>query len=683
MTNIKKNSQVSNINFEEIFNHYLKEVLPDFEPRKQQTLMAKEIFKALVENKKIIVEAPTGVGKSLAYLISVSIYMKEKNKNARAIVSTYTKTLQQQLLQKDLPIVKEFIKTLYDEELKYTVMYGSENYICLQRFQELKKENLTAEDIISIAQIQNWLSYTETGCIEELELEDLSIWDEINREPDLCRAKKCKFYEQCFYYKNIHKLKEVDVVVVNHHLFFANIFYSGKLLPKASKDFEDIVIFDEAHDLEDVILQWLGYNISNTQIKFLCKQIYNPNKSRGLITKLPSLSDNLKESIINSIMEINAASGQFFTELSLKIPKEKNEIRIFEPNIVEDVITPALSELLNKLKLARNQVDTDEEFFKINSFCKRIINFIGTISFWLKCEDTKNFIYWLEKEETKRKTPKITLRITPLEVANEMQQKVYSVYDKIVFTSATLCVNNQYEFFKSSVGLIPEIINGCTETKQVTLSSPFDFKNNVLLYLPENIPNPKEETETFKIAIINIISKLINLTKGNTFVLFTSFELMKWVYENIQTNFKILIQNTTKYKLLEQYKSTENSVLFGVDTFWQGVDIPGEKLISIIIPKLPFDVPDHPVVEAKAEKIDLEGGDSFKDYILPNAVIKLKQGFGRLIRRKTDWGIITILDPRIRTRWYGKYFLNSLPECSITMDFEKVVEFYKKRKTNQ
>jgi ATP-dependent DNA helicase DinG len=301
---------------------------------------------------------------------------------------------------------------------------------------------------------------------------------------------------------------------------------------------------------------------------------------------------------------------------------------------------------------------------------------------WLKCEDTKNYIYWVEKEETKRKRLKITLKITPIDLTEKMQKYVYSVFDKIVFTSATLCVSSDFKFFKSSVGLFPEIIPDSTTSNELVLSSPFDYKNNVVIYLPEGIPNPKYEYEKYKNVIIEIITKLINLTKGNTFVLFTSFELMNWVVEHIKLDYKLLVQSTSKYKLIEQYKKTENSVLFGVDTFWQGVDIPGEKLISIIIPKLPFDVPDYPVIEAKTEKLQFEGKDPFKEYLLPNAILKLKQGFGRLVRRKTDWGIITILDPRIKTQWYGKHFLKSLPECKLTTDFDTLKEFYITKKSS-
>lgn len=664
----------------QIFSFLLKDIISNFELRQQQIIMAEKIYSSFINNKKIIIEAPTGVGKSLGYLVPSLVYLKEKKDNVRIIISTYTKTLQQQLLKKDLPLLDKISQQFYDYKLKYMCFYGSENYICLNKFFEFKKGFLSPDELINLAQVEEWLNYTETGCVEELDV-DLNFWQEINREVDLCRNKHCKFYDQCLYYKNIKKVKKIDILVVNHHLFFANILYSGKLVPKDDKDVEDIVIFDEAHNLEDVILQWLGVEVANTQIKFLCNQIYNPKKQRGIITKLKSLSEKTVQNIQSAVLNLVASSGQFFTELNSKFPKSKKEIRIFISDIVDDVLTPALGELLNVLKSARNSVSTEEELHKLNAFIRRIINFISVISVWLKCEDVKNYIYWFEREETKRKSLKITLKITPLEIANEMQQKVYSLYDKIVFTSATLSVHNSFEFFKKSVGLLPVVLPEVVLLEELVLNSPFDFENNVLLYLPEGVPNPKEEYEKYKASIKEIIKDLTNLTFGNTFVLFTSFELMSWVYENIESNLKILIQKESKYKLIEKYKAIENSVLFGVDTFWQGVDIPGEKLISIIIPKLPFDVPEHPLIEARVEKIKFEGKDPFKECLLPNAIIKLKQGFGRLIRRKTDWGIISILDPRIKTRWYGKYFLKSLPRCKITTDFDVVKEFFKKRKS--
>ncbi len=663
----------------QIFSFLLKEIIPDFEFREQQIIMAKKIYHSLLNNKRIIVEAPTGVGKSLGYLVASLVYLKEKKDEIRVIVSTYTKTLQQQLLKKDLPLLNKISQKLYNYEIKYMCFYGSENYICLNKYFEFKKGLLSIDELINLSKVEEWLNYTDTGCFEELDI-DLIFWQEINREVDLCRSKHCKFYDQCFYYRNIKKIKKMDFVIVNHHLFFANILYSGKLIPKNDKDAEDIIIFDEAHNLQNVILQWLGVEVSNTQIKFLCNQIYNPKKQRGLITRLKSLQDKIIKNIQDAVSNLVACLEQFFVDLNLKIPSDRKEIKVFTPNIVDDVLTSALAELLNILKSARNYVSTDEEFFRINVFIKRIISFISIISLWLKCEDIKNYIYWIEKEETKRKSLKITLRITPLEVANEMQTKVYSLYEKIVFTSATLTVYNNFEFFKKSVGLLPVILPESSLVEELILDFPFDFEKNVVLYLPDNVPNPKEEYEEYKILINKIIKELINLTSGNTFVLFTSFGLMNWVYENIDSKFKIFIQTEGKYKLIEKYKSTENSVLFGVDTFWQGVDIPGEKLISIIIPKLPFDVPEHPLVEAKVEKIKLEGKDPFKEYLLPNAIIKLKQGFGRLVRRKTDWGIISILDPRLKTRWYGKYFLKSLPRCMITTDFSSVQEFFNKRK---
>jgi ATP-dependent DNA helicase DinG len=664
----------------EIFTNILPQHLPSSEIREQQIVMAEQILQSFIENKKIVVEAPTGIGKSLAYLIPSVIYLKEFQKNVRIIISTYTKTLQQQLLKKDLPLVEKIVHQWYKDKILYTTFFGSENYICLSKFYELKKDFLTPDEVLKVAYIEEWLNTTQTGCNEEIEI-DSDFWQEINRESDLCRNKHCKFYSNCYYYKNLKKLKDMDIIIVNHHLFFANLLAFNNILPKKDEETEEIIIFDEAHNLEDVIYQWFGQELSNTQIKFLCKQIYNLKKQRGLITKLHSLPESLKQNIIDSIVSILECNEEFFAQINLKLLQDKPEARIFLPNIVENTLTPQLSKLFNLLNSAKNLVSKREEVYKLSVFINRIVKFIKILTLWLKCEDTKNYIYWVEKEETKRKKLKITLKITPIDLTKEMQQYVYSVYNKIVFTSATLCVNSDFKFFKSSVGLYPEIIPESTTSNELVLTSPFDYKNNVVIYLPDGVPNPKYEYEKYKEVITEIITKLVELTKGNTFVLFTSFELMNWVVEHIKLEYKLFVQSISKYKLLEQYKKTENSVLFGVDTFWQGVDIPGEKLISIIIPKLPFDVPDHPVIEAKTEKLQFEGKDPFKEYLLPNAILKLKQGFGRLIRRKTDWGIISILDPRIKIQWYGKHFLKSLPECKITTDFETLKEFYYTKKT--
>lgn len=663
-------------NIEKIFQIQLKQFIPDFEPRPQQVVMGKKILECFLTNKKIIIEAPTGVGKSLAYLVPILIYIKEVNPTTKCLISTYTKTLQQQLIKKDLLVLDSLSQHLYKENIKFMYFFGSENYICLNRFFEFKNEFLSVEEVITISEIEEWLKTTSTGSLEEIILSNPEIWQEINRQVDLCKRRYCKFYESCLYYKNLKQLKKADIIVVNHHLFFSNLIYSDKIFTK-----DHLIVFDEAHNLEEVILQWLGIEISNTQLKYLCNQIYNPQRNRGLIFQLKSLSESLKENIKTATLELIASIGQFFSELNSKIPQDIKEIRIFTPHIVEDCLSKSLKELLNLLLSAKNYAKTEDEYFRINAYAKRTSNFISILNSWLECKDLENNIYWIEKEETKRKKLKITLKITPLEIAKSMQEKIFSVYEKIVFTSATLSINNDYTFFKKSIGLLPENSPNSTQTETLTLSSPFDFKNNVILFLPENIPNPKDENEEYKHSIAQIIENLINLTKGNTFVLFTSFELMHWVYKNIHPrNLNIFIQNETKYKILEKFKSTENSVLFGVDTFWQGIDIPGEKLISIIIPKLPFDVPNHPIVEAKIQKMELEGKDAFREYLLPNAIIKLKQGFGRLIRRSSDWGIISILDPRIKTKWYGRYFLKALPECMITSNIEKVIEFLKEKK---
>ncbi len=663
----------------QIFSTYLQNFLPYYEPRFQQLSMAQEIFSSMVGQRKIIAEAPTGVGKSLGYLIAAIVYQQEVNVDTRIVVSTYTKTLQQQLIHKDLPVVDKIVQQLYKRELNYGCFYGSENYICLNKFNEYITATLSPIEKTVIAQIEKWLQQTQTGCIEEIDI-NLDIWQEINREPDLCRGKHCKFYSECLYYKCLNNIKTLDIIVVNHHLFFAHIVSLGKLIPLKNKYCDEIIIFDEAHNIEDVALQWLGNSVSNTQIKYLLKRIFNPKKHHGLVYKLNSVSENWKENVISCVNNLYACCGQFFSELASKFP-DKKEVRVVQPNIVEDVLTPALSQLYSVLKSGINMAKTEEEMSKIKTYANRVVNFIGIINAWLKCEGN-DYIYWIEKEKLKN-TYRITLKITPLDIAQEMQEKVYSVYDKIVFTSATLAIKDNFEFFKKSVGLIPKIIDH-SSIEEIILPTPFDYESNVIIYLPESVPDPKNEEQQYKIVCSEIIKEMIELTYGNTFVLFTSFDLMNWVYEKINSNgavkYKIFIQDESKTKLLKKFHSTENSVLFGVDTFWQGVDIPGEKLVSIIIPRLPFDVPEHPVVEAKVEKIRSEGGDPFREYLLPNAIMKLKQGFGRLIRKNTDWGIVTIIDPRIKIRWYGRYFINSLPKCQITTDFDVVKKFFMKKK---
>ncbi|MCX7957086.1 MAG: ATP-dependent DNA helicase [Endomicrobia bacterium] len=675
--NISLNKNISQEllkNLDNIFKKELPTFLESFEEREQQTQMAKDIFKNFINSTPTIIEAPTGVGKSLSYLIAALLYIKEVNPNSKCIVSTYTKTLQQQLLKKDLLILNKISKSLYGDELKSSVFFGSENYFCLSRYNEFKNETLTSYELLNILQIDECLNDIQSGYIEEINFVEQEVWDEINRQPDLCKQKYCKFYQQCFYYTNLKQIKKSNIIIVNHYLFFSTLINSEKIFGKNLDD--SVIIFDEAHNLEEVIIQWLGSQVSNTQLKYLCKQIYNPKKNRGVILKLESLPENLKENTKNIILNLIASIGQFFSELNSKLPKETKELRIYEPNFIEDCITPQLAELLGVFMSAKNLVKSEEEYYKVNVYIKRIINFISILNFWLKCEEKKNYIYWIEKEETRKKNTKIILKITPLEIAEHMQKNIFSIYSKVVFTSATLSVNKEFNFFKKTVGLLPKMLPDIPTPQEFILSSPFNYMENVLLFLPDNVPNPKEEIENYKNTITEIISKLIDLTRGNTFVLFTSFELMNWVYNTINTNYEIILQNQSKYKTLEKYKKTKNSVLFGVDTFWQGIDIPGEKLISIIIPKLPFDVPDHPIIEAITQKIELEGGNAFLEYLLPNAIIKLKQGFGRLIRRKTDWGIISILDPRIKTKWYGKFFLETLPECPIANSFEKVEKFF-------
>ncbi|MFQ3675329.1 MAG: DEAD/DEAH box helicase, partial [Endomicrobiia bacterium] len=530
-----------------IFTTLLKKYLPLYETRKQQYDMVVKILDVLFKNKKLIIEAPTGVGKSLSYLIPTVLFKKEINPETRIVISTYTKALQQQLLKKDIPLIENIVKDIFGEELIFCCLYGSENYICLNKLDEIQSlEFLNNDEKLRIAEIVRWSKTTETGCVEEIDIRQ-DLWNEINREPDLCRHRNCHFYKSCFYFKNLDKVKNAEIVVVNHYLFFANVMHSYKLIPKQSKDLEDILIFDEAHNLEEVALQNLGSNLANTQIKFLCKQIYNPKKNRGLIKQLKLLPESWKDNLITAIKNVTAASGQFFSELITKLP-QRNEVRIFEPYIVEDSLTPALSQLLGVLKSGINLAKDDLEVFKLKSFANRVMNFISVINFWLKCED-KNFIYWVETEYSARGM-KIVLNVTPLDISKDMQEKIYSTYDKTIFTSATLSIYKELDFFKKSIGLVPKLYD-YSEVEEIILTSPFDYESNVMIYLPQSVPDPKNEEKEYRKFVSETIKNMIKTTSGNTFVLFTSYEMMKWIFEQItkideMKKYNILIQEGAK-----------------------------------------------------------------------------------------------------------------------------------------
>ena len=713
--------------------------LGSYELRPQQLEMALAIEKAIEENKHFVVEAGTGVGKSMAYLIPF-IFWSVKN-NKKVIISTHTKTLQEQLIKKDLPFLRNALKSvnifadasdnnLHPEngqedkfDISYTLCVGGQNYLCLRRFRQVQSQSVfdTQREFDEFQHIVQWEAHARRGLRSELDFEPSpAVWSKVCREPDLCFGKQCTFKDDCYYNRARRKEYKAQILVTNHHFFFANLASDGRVLP----DF-DAVVFDEAHTLEDIATSYFGIGISNSRIKYMLDSILNPKTGKGLITRLfdsSSASDQAKQAGIISdceklLREAVSASDLFFSEIIEKYGTGKKTTRIREKSTINNYLDKPLSNLFNLLESLSKQVKTEEGRLEIYAFanrCSEINNNITTIM----NQDLKEYVYWVEVERKKsryesypdtlqltnklepinHKQTRCSLLAAPINVAVEFEKQIFGKTRPVILTSATLSINGNFKYIKGRLG-IPVCDQTDKEKPTITLEqdgfdshitregdyceqaigSPFNYSENALIYIPDNIPDPNQQPDKFKDSIVKHIEEIITHSEGRAFILFTSFKMLNSVYEEIQDDldeFTLFRQgDKPRYQLIEEFKTSQNPVLFGTATFWQGVDVPGEALKCVIITKLPFAVPDDPIIEARMELLKSQNKNPFMFYQVPQAITLLRQGFGRLIRSTTDTGVVAILDPRIKSKFYGKYFLNSLPDCKKVSDIKGVKSF--------
>ncbi len=641
--------------------------LKNYEFRPQQLQMARAIAEAIEVNEHLIVEAGTGIGKSLAYLIPFIIYAVEKNK--KIIVSTNTKTLQNQLYLKDLPLLKKSLEI----EFGYALCLGSENYLCLRRLNSERTYDLFDSDMQfkEMKRILKWSFKTKSGIKSELDfIPRTDVWDNVCREPDLCLGKKCLYKNDCFYKKAKKQERSSHILITNHSLFFTNLASGGQVLP----DFH-AVVFDEAQTLEDVATSYLGYEISNTKIKYLLDSIYNPKTKKGLSVKFRGLNAQTAKNIEMHLAESRQAFDKFFQEIGEVFGTDTDSKRIRTKNIIFNYLEQPLNRLTKSLSELLDYIKIEEEEVLIKSYLKRCINISTALSFILN-HSSEDYVYWVEIS-TRRRGIKYSLFAAPIEIAEELHKQLFSKIKPIILTSATLTTDNNFEFIKARFGI--------KDSQELLLDSPFNYKQNVLLYLPEKIEDPTEKFEIFQKQALENIKKIIDIMKGRIFILFTSYRMLNAIYMDIALSYKdinLLRQgDKPRYELLKDFKKNERSVLFGVATFWQGVDVPGKSLECVIITKLPFSVPDDPITEARIELIKSRGENPFLKYQVPQAITVFKQGFGRLIRSKSDRGVVAILDPRIKTRYYGRAFISALPKCRHTFDIDEINNFFQETKT--
>ena len=671
----------------------LAKEIKGFEYREEQEEMAQYIQDAINEDRKIIVEAGTGTGKTLAYLIP-SIKWAVTNKK-KVIIATNTINLQEQLLLKDIPLAKSIIK----DEFSYVLVKGRNNYVCKRLFNELVLgksidiETFSMEAREQIEYILKWGNKTKTGDKAELPFEVYpDVWELVQSTTELCLGKKCPYRKECFYMKTRMEKMEADILISNHHVFFAD------LNVRAETDFDseylilpryDMVIFDEAHNVESVARSYFSVEVSKISFTRLLNRIYQKKnkrkKEKSALIRVEDTVDekNLEDSeqyiyLLNTLKEeisiLQNIGDEYFDEIrkiyetntEAPIKKSLNNFEMTKSRFLEnlrekkDIFQSKLADFLNLMMSFNNVIDGEKdknpEVINFNNHLKMFKAYIDSFKFINSFEDD-NYIYWLDINS---KRTNVVLTATPLNIAKKLSSVLFDNLDRLVFASATIVVNGNFDYFKKSLGLDEE---DCIEA---IIKSPFNYDEQMSVYIPSDIQD-SENINAFVSDASRFILDILLKTSGKAFILFTSYTMLNQIYYSISKKLKdkgfevFLHGDKPRSQLIKEFKEAENPILFGTTSFWEGVDVQGENLSNVIITKLPFLVPTDPVVSAISKKIEEDGGNSFTDFQLPEAIIKFKQGVGRLIRKKTDRGNIFILDNRTLKKRYGSLFINALP----------------------
>ena len=645
---------------EEIFgqNGLIAKFHDEYEYRGGQIKMAEAVLKAFEEKRHLIVEAGTGTGKTLAYLVpAIAFALGEKK---RVIISTGTKNLQEQLMEKDIP----FLQKVMPKKFTAAYMKGRSNYVCLNKVQKAENAPILdgLDDLDNFEEISHWSRETATGDRAELVNlpEYLPFWKHIDARGETCLGAKCPDFEPCFITRMRQKAGEADIVIVNHHLFFADLSLRGesnfsKVLPDYAA-----VVFDEAHLLEDIAADYFGSQVSSYQIDELVRDVNNLSindvpTSRDLM-KLSGRTMTFADGFFGGFKTGRGDEGRFPILPGTFARVEKTG----------EVIPTPLGENYQHLEGALKRLEDTLQAFggeepEIENLVRRIRQMRFDLDFIVAGDDIK-FVYWLE-----RRGRGVFLRASPIDVSGLLQDKLFEKVETVVMTSATLSSGGNFKFVRERLGLDRE------KTDDLIAPSTFNYEKQSILYLPKQMPEPR--SPDYNQFAANEIVKLINVTNGRAFVLCTSNSAMRTLYELVasRVNFPCFVQGTaSKAGILDKFRTTPHAVLFATSSFWQGVDVRGEQLSCVIIDKLPFAVPSDPIVAARTRYIDEQGGASFFEYSVPNAIISLKQGIGKLIRSASDKGVIAILDARLTTKGYGKDFLRSLPKMRITGDLAEV-----------
>jgi len=629
--------------------------LENYEHRPQQIRMASAVEKALREKRHLIVEAGTGLGKTLAYLIPAIIH--SANYNSRIIVSTYTINLQEQIINKDIPLLTSVIPA----ECSVVLVKGRGNYLCRRRLARAisRAESLFIDPQTAdlMQKIRRWAAKTEDGSISEIPFYVPSrIWSQISGEHGNCLGKRCVFFDRCHYWRARRRMQHANILVANHALLCADLSAHLQGLSLLGK--YDIAIIDEAQNLENVASEHFGLYLSQAQFFHQLNSLYNPKSNKGLLTCFEA-KDTIK------VLERTARTAKaFFDQLRDIYHQISDSNFIPRPNEIHNELSADLNELADELKYLRIKLKDEEDRFDVTIFRDKFREIATQVEDFVS-QSKEDYTYWIEAEQNSENKNRdiIVLRAAPVNVGQYLRESLFDRLSSAVLTSATLSIGGDagFNYIANRLGL--------DDYDEMVIESPFDYYNQVTLYIEKSLPLPAD-SENFLNAACDAIKKYLKQSSGRAFVLFTSYQMMHRAADMIKDfclehNFNLFVQGQNslnqRFDMLEMFKNTERAVLFGTNSFWQGVDVVGDALCNVIIVKLPFAVPDRPLIKARINQINKEGGNAFTDFQLPEAILRFKQGFGRLIRSKTDKGIVVVLDNRIVTKSYGKSFLNALP----------------------
>ena len=649
------------LTFREIFSPggLISQQLEGYEFRQEQSQMAHEVARALIDSAHLIVEAGTGVGKSFAYLIpAISFALKAEQK---VVISTNTISLQEQLITKDIP----FLQRVLPRDFNVVLAKGRRNYLSRRRLKNLINYERglfdTLAEVEEVADIEEWVNFTVDGSRADLSWQPHPhVWDKVASDRDNCLGRNCETYNTCFYFKARKEMHDADLLIVNHHLLFSDLAIrkSSEEAIGVLPDYDHLII-DEAHHLEATATNHASIHFSNTRVKWLLDSLFNDRNEGGLAQRFTS--SQLERQVETAREQANLLFTNIIDVMKTDIDNARggNTLtpRIHNSNFVRNVLDTPLADIEKTLKRLRDDALTEDDEQEITAhqrYCQRLRDELDMI---IRQSDP-NYVYWAEIS-TRGRTPRILLNATPANVNQMLQDHLFTLKSSVVMTSATLATNRNFAYFKKRIGM--------SECRELLVHSPFDFKKQVQIYIPRNMPHPN--SNEFVPAAIENIRYYLKLTHGKAFVLFTSYKMMNEVYDAVAPDLEEIGIDTFKQggdlsrtAMLQAFREDTDSVLFGTSSFWEGVDVRGESLSNVIITRLPFEVPTHPVMEARVKQIREEGGNEFFEFSLPEAILRLKQGFGRLIRTQTDNGIVVILDPRIRTASYGKTVLSFTPQ---------------------